>query len=74
MHITHLFYLLIFGLAWLPLGGQTPDTGFASEIARHREHYKQEFLTNPRSPLRAADTALLDFFPPDPAWRLAARF
>lgn len=74
MHIKHTVLFLFFSFAGFPLNAQTSDTGFAAEIERHREHYKQEFLTNPRAPLRAADTALLDFFPPDPAWRLSARF
>jgi len=61
-------------LGSFPGFAQSPDPDFSTEIARHRANYKQEFLTNPRSPLAAADTALLDFFPPEPAWRLAARF
>ncbi|MEQ1746675.1 MAG: DUF1684 domain-containing protein [Saprospiraceae bacterium] len=56
------------------LSAQTAHPDIFSETARHRTEYKQDFLTNPRSPLRAADTALLDFFPPDPAWRIVARF
>jgi len=74
MYTKSAFFLLLFCLTRLSLGGQTLDTDFAAEINRHREHYKQDFLTNPRAPLRAADTALLDFFPPDPTWRLSARF
>ncbi len=53
---------------------QQPDATFAAETAQYREQYKQDFLTDPRSPLQAPDTALLDFFPPAPAWRVAARF
>ncbi len=65
--------------AWGILAGfaapaQTVDTAFSVEIARHREHYKQEFLTEARSPLRAPDTAFLDFFPADPAWRVTTHF
>lgn len=66
--------LLIAFLASTALSAQQPDTAFAAETARHREHYKQEFLTDARSPLSAQDTALLDFFPPDPAWRVTTRF
>lgn len=61
-------------LTQISLCAQTNDTAFSAEIARHREHYKQEFLTEPRSPLKAADTAFLDFFPADPAWRVVTRF
>jgi len=56
------------------LNAQNPDSAFTAEIASHREHYKQEFLTEPRSPLKAPDTAFLDFFAADPAWRIATRF
>lgn len=50
------------------------DSAFIAEIAQHRAHYKAEFLTEPRSPLTAADTAFLDFYAANPAWRLEARF
>ena len=63
-------FLLLFPLA---VWSQT-DTAYLSEIAQHRAHYKVEFLTEPRSPLTAADTAFLDFFPANPVWRLEARF
>lgn len=53
---------------------QTIDPGFALEIAHHRAEYKVDFLTDARSPLTAADTAFLDFFPPDIAFRMPARF
>ncbi len=55
------------------IAAQNPDSAFTAEIAGHREHYKQEFLTEPRSPLKAPDTAFLDFFAADPAWRVATR-
>lgn len=53
---------------------QPPDPAFAVEIEQHRTHYKQDFLSNPRSPLSAADTTLLDFFPAAPMWQCVARF
>ncbi|MBK6929930.1 MAG: DUF1684 domain-containing protein [Saprospirales bacterium] len=55
------------------LRAQQADSVYLAEIVRHREHYKQEFLTEERSPLTARDTALLDFFPPEPAWHFPAR-
>lgn len=65
---------LSFGLLFSVLGlAQTPDTAYQARIAAHRAHYKQEFLTEPRSPLRAQDTALLDFYAPNPVWRCKAR-
>lgn len=60
-------------LAAFSLRAQPADTVFAAETYRHREHYKQEFLSDTRSPLTAQDTGLLDFYPPDPAWRISAR-
>jgi uncharacterized protein (DUF1684 family) len=44
-----------------------------TDYAAYREHYKQEFLTEPRSPLTAADTAYLDFFEPKSEWAVTAR-
>lgn len=65
-----LFWLFLFPMtAW-----SQADSALIADIARHRDHYKAEFLTEPRSPLTAVDTAFLDFFPADPAWRLEARF
>lgn len=46
----------------------------ADSIQRHREHYKQEFLTDSNSPLKASDTGYLRFFPPDVAYWVVARF
>ncbi len=39
-------------------------------LAEHRAEYKAHFLTDPRSPLTAADTAFLDFFPPNTDWSI----
>ncbi len=52
---------------------QAPDTSIAASTELHRQQYKQAFLTNPRSPLTAADTAFLDFFPPSANWQIIAR-
>lgn len=38
---------------------------FYKKTIAQREHYKEDFLTDPRSPLHADDLALLDFYPPD---------
>lgn len=69
-----LYICMLMGLYCQSASTQTPQTDFFEETARHRAHYKQEFLTEPRSPLTAQDTALLDFFQPAPAWQLVARF
>jgi len=36
---------------------------YSKEVQAHREEYKQEFLTDPRSPLKEEDLVHLDFFP-----------
>lgn len=46
---------------------------YQKEISAFRQHYKNEFISEPRSPITAADTAFLDFYPPDPAWRVPAK-
>lgn len=70
------FYLIT--AAWLfPIlsaNAQVTDTAFAREIAVHRIHYKQEFLTEKRSPLTEEDTAFLHFYPADPQWKVNAVF
>ncbi|GAB4491952.1 MAG: DUF1684 domain-containing protein [Saprospiraceae bacterium] len=53
---------------------QTADSTYGAEIARHRQTYKEHFLTETRSPLTEADTAFLDFYSPDISWRVTAKF
>ena len=65
-------FLLFAGLFLLP--AQTPEPNFAAEIAHYRAEYKADFLKEARSPLTAADTAFLDFFSPNAAYRVSARF
>lgn len=47
---------------------------FQREIKTHRDHYRQEFLDNQRSPLTEADLPYLRFYEPDPAYRVEASF
>lgn len=47
---------------------------YADSIAQYRSHYKQDFLTDARSPLKAADTSFLRFYPVDIAYRVKAVF
>lgn len=69
------FTLLLFSLVGLNLlSAQHAKPTYASEIARHRQTYKAEFLSDPRSPLTAADTAFLDFFPANRRYRCTAHF
>ena len=49
-------------------GAQT----FAAEVAKWQHHYKAEFLTDDRSPVKAKDTGFLRFFPAGPRWRVTA--
>lgn len=51
----------------------TAAADYSAGIAEHRQQYKNEFISEPHSPLKVQDTAFLDFYPPDPAWRFPAR-
>lgn len=53
---------------------QTTDSAYTAQIAHHRQEYKEHFITETRSPLTESDTALLDFFSPDIAWKVQANF
>lgn len=52
-------------------GAQTKS--YSDSINDYRQHYKQEFLTDERSPLTAADTGHLRFFTPDRRYRVLAK-
>ncbi len=45
---------------------------YNDSIYAHIQHYKQEFLTEERSPLKAADTSYLRFYNPNEKYRVAA--
>jgi uncharacterized protein (DUF1684 family) len=47
---------------------------YADSIARHRQHYKEEFITEERSPLKGDDTAFLRFYKADVKYRVTAVF
>ena len=67
-----LFFFLC--LSWNAVDAQAPaDAVFTSEITRHRQQYKNEFVSEPHSPLTARDTGFLDFYPPDMRWRIPAQ-
>jgi len=44
------------------------------DLNAYREQYKQDFLTDPRSPLKEADLQYLDFFPELPKAVITAEF
>ena len=45
---------------------------YSDSIAKHRQQYKHEFITEERSPLKGNDTAWLRFFAPDKNFRVVA--
>lgn len=56
------------------LAAQSPE-GYEAQIAEFREHYKEEFKTNPRAPLKTdEELAAMRFYAPDPAYRVEADF
>lgn len=65
---------LLLALIFLGTVLQAQNASFAANIDLHRAEYKADFLSNPRSPLRAADTSLLDFYPAKPEWAIPATF
>lgn len=69
MKRTTLYHLLI--LPAFTACGQ-PKT-YTQHILEHRQHYKQEFLEDERSPLRASDTGYLRFYPPNERYKVKAK-
>lgn len=63
------YCLFIVSFYCLPAHGQS----YKEMINKHRQHYKQEFLTEERSPLTAADTGYLRFYAPDATYRVKAK-
>ncbi len=47
---------------------------YRDSIYAHRVHYKQEFITDSHSPLKASDTDYLQFFAPNIKFRVVAKF
>ena len=60
--------LIALSLSCIPAGAQT----YNDSIAAHRRQYKNEFLTEERSPLKGNDTAYLQFYKPDIQYRVIA--
>ena len=52
----------------------TGCSSISKEIRQHREEYKHEFLTDPRSPLKEEDLEHLDFYSPSAKAHVIARF
>ncbi len=64
---------LLAGLLLMP-GARAAAQSYSDSIYAWQHHYKAEFLVTEKSPLTAADTGFIRFYPPDPAWKLPARF
>ncbi len=47
---------------------------YNDSILLHRQHYKEEFISEERSPLKGNDTAYLRFYAPDEKYRVPADF
>jgi len=65
--------VFFFGLLMNSLWAQ--DTlSYAYEIEQHREHYKQDFVKDERSPLKEEDLEYLQFFAADSTYAVEAHF
>lgn len=54
------------------LNGHAQSNGYADSIIRWQIHYKQEFIQNPQSPLSSSEVHRIEFFTPNPAFRIRA--
>ncbi len=50
------------------------DSDYTAEIEKYRVEYKKKFLENEHAPLQKADLPFLNFFAPDPTYRVTADF
>ena len=64
------YYPFLLLASLLPCYAQAQS--YTDSIAGYRQHYKEEFITDSHSPLKAADTGYLRFYTPDPNYRLNA--
>jgi len=71
---TAFFRTSVFLFLFLPLLRGQVDSAYFQKMRSHRQQYALELITGERAPLTADDTSFLDFFPPDPAYRLIADF
>lgn len=54
------------------LTANAQSNGYADSIIQWQIHYKQEFLQNPQSPLSPSKVHHIEFFTPNPAFRIRA--
>lgn len=64
-----LLYIL---LALLPFTACSQS--YNDSIAKYRQQYKNDFLTDPHSPLKAEDTSFLRFYPVNEVYSIKAQF
>ncbi len=50
-----------------------PAQNYSQQIAEHRQHYKNEFITDKNSPLKADDIKYLNFFDADENFKATAK-
>ncbi len=60
--------LILLAMAPLSLLAQSHK----EDVAKFRQHYKEEFLTDKNAPLKAADTGYLRFYKPDENYKTTA--
>ncbi|RYD58985.1 MAG: DUF1684 domain-containing protein [Sphingobacteriales bacterium] len=60
-------------IAALIISSATHAQTYSDSILEHRKHYKQEFITEERSPLKGNDTSFLSFYTPDAKYRVMAK-
>jgi len=56
------------------LFSQSHVENYEHDIEKHRKNYKEEFINHPRSPITAADTGFINFFPANHSWNIIANF
>src|SRR5690606_20378013 len=52
----------------------TQAQSYNETILQHRQHYKEEFITEERSPIHGTDTSYLRFFAPDKSYKIEGSF
>jgi uncharacterized protein len=64
----------LFSAVIILLGSCAQAQSYNKIIAQHRQHYKEEFITEERSPIHGTDTAYLRFFAPDEQYKITTHF
>lgn len=72
-HLFSFIFIYLFGNMSF-LISQTHIEIYENDLAKHRKNYKEEFINHPRSPITAADTGFIQFYPPDQSWNISAIF